>query len=943
MVLALCLPGIAQAQVVKESNSSLESLAFVSERLRPSQALQPLEDVQSLLPAEVGSSWQSFLLDNGGTWQGYVDARNGRIVSLEGSGIPWVPGRGNGLAQGNARPDLTTLESAARAFLPRVAHLLGIDPASLVLNQGRSGQPADPVWFVDFDVVRDGLTVEDARVVFRVNNGNLIQFGSENLPSDRGPAPRATVTREQALAALAAHIGGFSAADAFLDGGSLHLLPVSVIDNRFAEGFAFGQGRGLTPAWQFTFHRDGTVGTWRARVDAATGEVLELVDANEYAQATGGAKVLGTSTNLPVPFTNLSTGGFANSAGVYTFGGGALTSSLNGQYVRINDSCGAISLAADGSGNLNFGTSGGTDCTTPGVGGAGNTHSARTQFYHLNRAKETARGWLPGNTWLNAQLTANVNLNQTCNAYWNGATVNFFRSGGGCGNTGEIEAVSLHEYGHGLDNNDGNGSAPDKGTGETYGDFTAALATHSSCIGPGFRTTNCGGYGDACTGCTGVRDIDWAKHSSGVPHTVGNFTQTRCPTTFSYFGPCSREGHCESYVSSEALWDLANRDLPSPGSGAAWSIVDRLWYLSRATATSAFTCVTSTSPWSSNGCGTGSYWKTMRAVDDDDGNLSNGTPHGGALFAAFDRHGIACATDPGANVTFAGCTAPASPTLSLTPGDNLVTVSWSGSSGVYDLYRNERGCNAGFIKIANDAAGPTFNDTAVANGFTYYYQIVAHPSGTEACGSAPSVCVSATPTSGPCTPPAAPTGLTAVATGSQIDLAWTAVVGATEYHVYRATVTGGPYSQVGTAAGTAFSNTGLAAGTYFYVVRAFAGCESGDSNEASATIAAAADFSLSISPSSVTVQKGGSTAVYTMTVTRINGFSDPVTLSVSGLPAGTTGSFSPNPATGTTSTLTLSVGTSTAKGTFVFTVTGTGGTPTLTRTATATLVKAKPH
>jgi len=78
----------AQAQVVKESHSSLESLAFMSERLRPSQALEPLEDVQALLPPEVGRSWQSFLLDNGGTWQGYVDARNGRAVSLEGSGIP---------------------------------------------------------------------------------------------------------------------------------------------------------------------------------------------------------------------------------------------------------------------------------------------------------------------------------------------------------------------------------------------------------------------------------------------------------------------------------------------------------------------------------------------------------------------------------------------------------------------------------------------------------------------------------------------------------------------------------------------------------------------------------------------------------------------------------------------------------------------------------------
>src|SRR5919106_3931314 len=252
LLVALCWTGAARAQVVKESSSSLESLAFVSERLRPSQALERLEDVQSVIPAEVGSSWQSFLLDNGGTWQGYVDARNGRVVALEGSGIPWVPGRGNGLAK--AKVDLATVESVARAFLPKVAHLLGVDPASLVLNQGRSGQPAEHVWFVDFDVVRDGLTVEGARVVFRVNNGNLIQFGSENLTSDRGPAPRATVAREQALAALAAHIGGFSAADAFLDGGSLRLLPVALVDDRFAEGFAFGQGRGVTPAWQFTFH-----------------------------------------------------------------------------------------------------------------------------------------------------------------------------------------------------------------------------------------------------------------------------------------------------------------------------------------------------------------------------------------------------------------------------------------------------------------------------------------------------------------------------------------------------------------------------------------------------------------------------------------------------------------------------------------------------------------
>lgn len=87
---------------------------------------------------------------------------------------------------------------------------------------------------------------------------------------------------------------------------------------------------------------------------------------------------------------------------------------------------------------------------------------------------------------------------------------------------------------------------------------------------------------------------------------------------------------------------------------------------------------------------------------------------------------------------------------------------------------------------------------------------------------------------GGCTPPPAPTGLTATAVGTgRIDLSWNAVGGATEYHVYRSTTSGSGYVQVGTTANTTFSDTGLTGGvTYFYVVRSFAGCESGNSNEA---------------------------------------------------------------------------------------------------------------
>lgn len=89
----------------------------------------------------------------------------------------------------------------------------------------------------------------------------------------------------------------------------------------------------------------------------------------------------------------------------------------------------------------------------------------------------------------------------------------------------------------------------------------------------------------------------------------------------------------------------------------------------------------------------------------------------------------------------------------------------------------------------------------------------------------------------PCSPPAAPGSLSATAvSSSQINLTWSAVSGVSQYNVYRSTTSGGPYTQVGTSATTSFSNTGLAASTtYYYVVRSFSGCESANSNQASAT------------------------------------------------------------------------------------------------------------
>src|SRR5581483_2655885 len=96
------------------------------------------------------------------------------------------------------------------------------------------------------------------------------------------------------------------------------------------------------------------------------------------------------------------------------------------------------------------------------------------------------------------------------------------------------------------------------------------------------------------------------------------------------------------------------------------------------------------------------------------------------------------------------------------------------------------------------------------------------------------------------------------------------------------------------------------------------------------------DFSLTISPSSQSVQAGTRTN-YTATVTAMNGFSGAANLSVSGLPSGATASFNPAAIqTSGTSQLTVATAGSLAPGSYPFTLTATSGS--LTHSVSLTLV-----
>jgi len=86
------------------------------------------------------------------------------------------------------------------------------------------------------------------------------------------------------------------------------------------------------------------------------------------------------------------------------------------------------------------------------------------------------------------------------------------------------------------------------------------------------------------------------------------------------------------------------------------------------------------------------------------------------------------------------------------------------------------------------------------------------------------------------------------------------------------------------------------------------------------------DFGGSLSPSSQQIIPGGSTS-FSVNVSALNGFTGDVSLSISGLPSGVTGTFSPNPVTGGSgsSTLTLNASSATPLGNYALAITGTSG------------------
>lgn len=200
-------------------------------------------------------------------------------------------------------------------------------------------------------------------------------------------------------------------------------------------------------------------------------------------------------------------------------------------------------------------------------------------------------GMDPDFAFSNTRITANVGVAGSCNAFWNGS-INFYNAGGSCANTGEIQGVVHHEYGHGVQNHLIGGQG-DEGLGEGNGDILANFMTDEAVIGRGFFVGNCSG---------GIRTSN---------------------NTLQYPEDLTGEVHDDGRIIAGVMWNARTNLQNSLGATAGKAQAAVIWHYGRKLerpTNQPDQCL------------------SMFIADDDNGNVFDGTPNFDALCAAVQAH-----------------------------------------------------------------------------------------------------------------------------------------------------------------------------------------------------------------------------------------------------------------------------------------------------------------
>jgi cysteine-rich repeat protein len=586
------------------SGSDARTLELASNALElaADASLRPTDRLQGRTPPAGQRPWARFASERGPGWTAVWREATAVPSRVYGSFIP---------APGAVRSAPAAAEAAAAVL---AAHLDLFAPGAawtdfrLVTNH----LSVDGTYrTVGWTQSHGGLDVLGGQLSVRIKNDRIFMIASEAWPnvSSARPSPQtvpASVAQTRARSWVASDRGG--------------QWTVEGVDEPVILPLAYANGAlDYRTVVRVRLSGGARFENWDVYVDAATGAPVARRQTLMFADGTlqlntvnrwpGNGRLVVPARQLTVDAANANGSQAVTTAadGSFTIPGPGATSVTNALQPDLdpdpNDELrsgisGPDVRVLDGArSRTNF------SVTVP-AGGSGVIADVNDQFDDatintyaaLHVARDRLLELVPGLEWLtDEQQLIVTNANGTCNALFSpGQSIIFmFRAGGPCENTGRIDDVVFHEFGHKVH---AESLLPGVGAftsnhSEGLSDYLAASITGDSGMARGFFFSN-----------SPLRELNPA----------GNIP----------FSSVEGQGqHAEGTSYGGAMWDTRSALVERLGPQAGVDQADRLWFETTRRASGLFN----------------TFQETV-AADDDDGDLGNGSPNFCEIYLAFRDH-----------------------------------------------------------------------------------------------------------------------------------------------------------------------------------------------------------------------------------------------------------------------------------------------------------------
>ena len=590
-----------------------------------------------------------------------------------------------------------TPEQAAADFVARYSAVFGVDSSDL--QPGARGLSTDrqllmidrstgdfKFTLVAYSQRKDGLPVfgADLRLLARNEAGSPVVLAASSLRDLRGYSVSAKQRSD--LASPAYVQGSFAAARR----AALDQVPSLVtfsepeavvwagVDDKLAEPQV---------VLEFTADNHGASGAarpeaWLFLADLDSGAIVYaesriVFDVTGNVSGMGsdgpGADICATEITKAMPYARVNIGAtqaFANGLGDFTIpngGAGSVTvqSPISGNYFYVDNFPGtdtvlSTTVTPPGPANFVHNAANGSESNRAEVNG----------YIEANVVRDRVIGANPTYPQIGSQSNFPVIVNRNdgyCpgNAWYDPSlvTINFCTAGSGYPNTA-WSSVVYHEYGHHVVQAGGSGQGQ---YGEGMGDVMSTIILDDNRLGLGF-------FGSCSS---------WLRDA-----------------TNSYQYPCSGEIHSCGQLISGAVWDTRNQLVSTEPSSYRQILMD---------------LAVNSVPLHTGTLITPSIYTDWLTLDDDDGNLSNGTPHKAAITAGFGAHNLIPAPPPANDACAAALPlCPGSAATGTTSSATIDGNSSCGSSGVSpDVWYAYTPASSGSATISLCGSGTTY-DSVIA-------------------------------------------------------------------------------------------------------------------------------------------------------------------------------------------------------------------------------------